>query len=139
MKTNASKTKTNGSISAEAIVARAAAAKKFADLARRRLKAIKAEHKMARKAFKQAKKVAKRARKEAKVVTKALEAKAARAAQAAKSKSITVKPAKAPQPKARAAATRPVVTKLPTTPVSVPLMPASATHPPAARREVAGL
>src|SRR5258707_2335215 len=123
MKTNASKIKPNGKISAEALLARAATAKKFADFARHRLKTIKAEHKQARKAFKQAKKVAKRARKDAKIAAKELETKAVKAAKSAKTNSVAAKAGKAPA-KARAVTSRRVLTPLPAAALPVSLLPA---------------
>ena len=91
MKTEKSTNKHNGKISLKEILAKEAAAQKLADAARGHLKAIKLEHKHARKAFKQAKKAAKRAHKEAKIAAKAWKAKMgkARSAPRARSNSAT--------------------------------------------------
>src|SRR5260370_24713368 len=72
MKTQKSKHRRNGEVSAHGLLAKEAAAKKLAQAARTHLEAVKAEHKQARKAFKQAKKAAKRARKEARLAAKML-------------------------------------------------------------------
>jgi hypothetical protein len=119
MKTKTSKSKQNGTVAASALIARAAAAKKFAQLARQRLKSIKAEHKLARKAYKQAKKAARRARKEAKVAAQALKAKLAKQTRAAK-------PAPARQIRPAIAKAQPappkIVTDLPTANLPVELV-----------------
>jgi hypothetical protein len=93
MKTKNSKHKQNGKVlSTESLLAKAAATKKLAKVARDHLKLVKAEFKQARKAFKQAKKAAKRARKEAKAVVKMLNGKVAKAAEKAKTPAKKEKP-----------------------------------------------
>jgi hypothetical protein len=85
MKTKKSTHKQNGKVvSAEPVLAKAAATKKLAKAARAHLKLVKAEFKQARKAFKQARKAAKRARKEAKAALRVLNGNAAKAAEKAK-------------------------------------------------------
>jgi ribosomal protein L35 len=59
-----------GERAANELLAKAVAAKRLSDAARRHLKMLKAEHKQARKAFKQAKKAAKQAVKAAKAAAK---------------------------------------------------------------------
>ncbi len=60
MKDHKSDSNSNGSRTVNELMAKATAAKKLSDAARRHLKMLKAEHKQARKAFKQAKKAAKK-------------------------------------------------------------------------------
>ena len=57
---------------AEALVAKAAAAKKLAETAHTHLRHIKAEHKLARKAYREARRAAKLTRKAAKAASKIL-------------------------------------------------------------------
>jgi hypothetical protein len=93
MKTKTSKQKQNGKVaSTESLLAKAAATKKLAKVARDHLKLVKAELKQARKAFKQARKAAKRARKEAKAAVKMLNGKVAKAAEKSKAGSKKEKP-----------------------------------------------
>jgi hypothetical protein len=66
--------KKNGKLSASALLARAATAKSVLDAAKKHLKQIKAEHKLARKSVKQARKASRRARKAAKLAIKEQEA-----------------------------------------------------------------
>jgi hypothetical protein len=88
MKTKKSSHQKNGHGLAQDPIAKAAAAQKIVEAARKHLKLLKAEHKHARKAFKQAKKAAKRARKEAKAAAKLMKSKNGGRMQHQKVKSI---------------------------------------------------
>jgi hypothetical protein len=101
MKTKKATHKHNGKVvSAESLLAKAAATKKLAKAARDHLKLVKAEFKQARKGFKQAKKAARRARKEAKAALKLLNGKVTKAGEKAKA------PIKKEKPHVARAATR---------------------------------
>ena len=93
MKTKKSTQKHNGKVvSAESLLAKAAATKKLAKAARDHLKLVKAEFKQARKAFKQARKAARRARKEVKAAMKMLNGKVTEAAEKPKPTARKEKP-----------------------------------------------
>ena len=72
MKARKSSNHVNGDGASADVTAKAAAAQKIADVARKHFKMLKAEYKQARKAYKQARKAAKRARKEAETAAHAL-------------------------------------------------------------------
>jgi len=67
-----SRSKTGKQVWADHLIAKAAAAEKLVEAARRHWRVLKMEQKQSRKAFKQAKKAARLAKKEAKVAMKAL-------------------------------------------------------------------
>lgn len=93
MKTKKTTDKQNGKVvSAESLLAKAAATKKLAKAARAHLKLVKVEFKQARKAFKQARKAAKRARKEAKAALKVINNKAAKGGEKTKAPAKKEKP-----------------------------------------------
>jgi hypothetical protein len=96
---------------ANELMAKAVAAKRLSDAARRHLKMLKSEHKQARKAFKQAKKAAKQAVKETKAAAKQLKTKAG-----GKDKK-KVKPTPHRSPKIR----KPATASAKTTPRAIPL------------------
>jgi hypothetical protein len=96
MKTKTTKPKQNGKVvTTESLLAKAAATKKLANVAREHLKLVKVEFKQARKAFKQARKAAKRARKEAKAAFKMLNGHGTKAVSKAKTplKKVKAQPA----------------------------------------------
>jgi hypothetical protein len=99
MKSQKSSAHRNGNGAVHALVAKAEAAQKLADVARKHFKMLKAEHKAARKAFKQAKRAAKRASHEAEAALQASAAKQAtkgtRAKSATRSATAVQKPAAA--------------------------------------------
>ena len=89
MKTKKSTHKQNGKVvSAESLLAKAAATKKLAKAARAHLKLVKVEFKQARKAFKHARKAAKCARKEAKAALKLLNGGVAKSVEKVKVKKV---------------------------------------------------
>jgi len=74
------------------LIAKAAAAEKLAEAARKHWRVLKMEQKQARKAFKQAKKAAKLARKDARTVLKLLEDSTKKVTAAKKAKRLKPKP-----------------------------------------------